>query len=359
MTLTTSTLLMIPVLPLLTLLFTYLALRLYMKVAERYDLTAPDVHKEGHPPVVNDSGNILPGILLLLFLPVVLIEWLHGRLNVPLGIFLSGFLGFTVGFIDDRFDFGLLKIPLVSIAGLPLIFLTNYSPHPSFPFIGRARFTIVYPYLILLIVAVISNGVNMIDVVNGSAIIQSLFAVVTIAFWSFLLFYLGSSPNLTYFLYSILILGILLGFLLLNKYPAKIFLGNSGSYGIGAMLAALVIISRKEFVTMITLLPMIFNAFIKLVSLKGFKTRENFPAPVEIREGVIFPNEESGSPLSLVGLRASISPVREQGVIRFFNILFMLSFLCSLVTGIFIYFAEMFPGLPLRVLSQAILETFF
>ncbi|NIQ04749.1 MAG: hypothetical protein GWO20_03160 [Candidatus Korarchaeota archaeon] len=148
-------------------------------------------------------------------------------------------------------------------------------------------------------------------------------------------------------MYASPIIGILVGFFFFNRFPAKIFLGNSGAYGIGAMIAALVIVTRKEFVTMIALLPMILNAFIILVSIRGVKTKEDLASPVNIKDGKIFPNRDEEAPLTLVGLRASVQPVRERDVIRYFNILFVLSFFFALVTGALIYFQKALPMLPL------------
>lgn len=340
-------------LPTLSFFLTYLCLRIYKRYAENRGLTAPDVHKLDQPQVVKDSGNILPLLLLLLFLPPFFIEGISGGFRLPLGIFLTALIGFGVGFIDDTRDLGLIKVPLMLIAGLPLTLLDLFIPYPRFPLIGRARMTILYPIFgSAVVVAVISNGVNMIDVVNGSAIIQSVFSMLTIIVWSSILFFLGAGPtrNMTYILYALLILGILFGFFSLNKYPAKIFLGNTGAYGIGAMLAALILISRKEFVAMVSFLPTILNAFIILASLGKLKTKEDFPSPVRIRAGKIFPNKTKGAPLTLVGLRAAAQSgqgVEERQVIRFFTLLFLLAFLLSLLTGIFIYFAGSLHPLPL------------
>lgn len=327
-------------------LLSYLGLRIYIKYAKEHGITAPDVHKTDKPEVVDDAGNILPFILLLFFLPPLCISNLYGDFKLPLGIFLTGILGGSIGFIDDRRNLGLFKVPLMLLAGLPLLFLGvpfGYSPKPIFPIIGRTRLTIVYPLILCIIITVISNGVNMIDVVNGSALMQSIFAVITIAFWSLLLILTGNSikANLAYFIYALIFLGLLTGFFLLNKYPSRIFLGNSGAYGIGTILAALVIISQKEFVTMITLIPLILNSFVILSSLRGLKTKEKFADPVKIKNGVIFPNDDENAPLTLVGLRASINPVKEREVIQFFLKFFLMAFLLSFITGILIYFPNL------------------
>lgn len=330
---------------LLSFLSTYLVLRGYICYAESNNITAPDVHKPGKPQVADKGGHISPLLLLLLFLPPLFKGGLRVNLKIPLAIFSSGSIGFLVGFIDDHKSLGLIKIPLMLLGGLPLIVLGTYSPCPYFPLLGGTRLTILYPYFLCVIVTVISNGTNMIDVVNGSALTQSFFSVLTVIFWSTVLLIFGSfgsASELMYLRYSLPILGILLGFLALNKYPAQIFLGNSGAYALGATVSALIIVTRKEFVAMISLLPMILNAFIILISLGGVKTKESFPSPVKIKEGLIYPNEEEGSPITLVGLRASVNPVRERGVIRFFNLLFLLAFLFSFVTGMIIYFPKFF-----------------
>jgi UDP-N-acetylmuramyl pentapeptide phosphotransferase/UDP-N-acetylglucosamine-1-phosphate transferase len=94
-----------------------------------------------------------------------------------------------------------------------------------------------YAQLLLSIFVFISivNAINLIDGVDGLAtglgIIFSLF----FAFW----FYYSNQPHWT--LVSVSLLGALVGFLIFNFHPARIFMGDSGSLTIGTILTVLTI----------------------------------------------------------------------------------------------------------------------
>ena len=55
-----------------------------------------------------------------------------------------------------------------ALASIPIIALRAYVPFPEIPLIGMVRFTIVYPFLIPIAIAVTSNSINMMDVMNGA-----------------------------------------------------------------------------------------------------------------------------------------------------------------------------------------------
>ena len=111
---------------------------------------------------------------------------------------------------------------------------------------------------ICLIVASTSNGVNLTDGLDGLAtgsLIMSIGAFAVIGFWKFnqACDTTNSAPNcyetsnpLDLAVVAAAIVGALIGFLWFNTNPAQIFMGDSGSLGLGGALAALAILSRTE-----------------------------------------------------------------------------------------------------------------
>ncbi len=114
---------------------------------------------------------------------------------------------------------------------------------------------------ICLIVAATSNGVNVTDGLDGLATgssILSIGAFIVIGFWQSNQARFGGADiadlyraydvrdPLDLAIVSAAIVGGLIGFLWWNTSPAKIFLGDTGSLGIGGALAALAILSRTE-----------------------------------------------------------------------------------------------------------------
>ncbi len=120
--------------------------------------------------------------------------------------------------------------------------------------IGAAAFL----FWIYLLVVSASNGVNLTDGADGLAtgsLIMSIGAFAVIGFWKFnqACDIANIAPNcydtrdpLDLAVIAAAIVGALIGFLWFNTNPAQIFMGDSGSLGLGGALAALAILSRTE-----------------------------------------------------------------------------------------------------------------
>ena len=120
--------------------------------------------------------------------------------------------------------------------------------------IGAAAFL----FWIYLLVVSASNGVNLTDGADGLAtgsLIMSIGAFAVIGFWKFnqACDVTNIAPNcyntrdpLDLAVIAAAIVGALIGFLWFNTNPAQIFMGDSGSLGLGGALAALAILSRTE-----------------------------------------------------------------------------------------------------------------
>ena len=107
--------------------------------------------------------------------------------------------------------------------------------------------------LIMLIGA--ANGVNLADGMDGLAAGSSALVVASytvIAFWQFRNpdFYSAVDP-LELAIVSAALFGALLGFLWWNAPPAKIFMGDVGSQGIGGLLAALALLTNTQLLLVV------------------------------------------------------------------------------------------------------------
>jgi len=130
---------------------------------------------------------------------------------------------------------------------------------------GKWGWLIFIPVVILIVVA-ISNGANMTDGLDGlatgtSAIIGlalAIFAYVSgnIKFADYLnVMYIPYSSELVIFIGAFV--GACIGFLWHNSYPAKVFMGDTGSLAIGGIIAVFAIVIRKEL-----LIPVLCGVFI-------------------------------------------------------------------------------------------------
>ncbi|MDI6716853.1 MAG: phospho-N-acetylmuramoyl-pentapeptide-transferase [Actinomycetota bacterium] len=174
----------------------------------------------------------------------------------------------------------------VNFAGLETyvqIPLTNYViplDFPSFRFVVSNMEIVVpvlYIALVFIIIAATTNTVNLTDGLDGLAA-----GTVTIA----MLAYAGIAfrqDRLDLAIVSAAIGGACIGFLWFNSYPASIFMGDTGSLGLGGAIAAMAILTKTEL-----LLVLIGGIYVieglsvigQVVSYRWFKTRILKMAPI-------------------------------------------------------------------------------
>ena len=94
-------------------------------------------------------------------------------------------------------------------------------------------------FFIMIWIVGVTNSINWIDGLDGLAIGNVIAASITICVINLL------SANYFSFLVSLSLLSSSLAFLRFNKYPAKIYMGDGGSYFLGSLLAFLVLLSSN------------------------------------------------------------------------------------------------------------------
>ncbi|WP_066972166.1 glycosyltransferase family 4 protein [Methanobrevibacter filiformis] len=114
------------------------------------------------------------------------------------------------------------------------------------------------PVVIIAIIGAI-NSVNLIDGMDGLA--AGIIAIASIACGVFL--YLHG--NLEGILPFALLAGISLGFLVFNKYPASVFMGDIGSFALGAGYATAVLITNTPYFGVLALAVPIVSVIISLI----------------------------------------------------------------------------------------------
>lgn len=155
------------------------------------------------------------------------------------GIFIGTAIVFAIGVVDDLRE---LRAP-VKLSGQILAggiaFLSGVRlEYFGFPLIGTVSLSPDLQAIatIFWIVAIV-NAVNLIDGLDGLAAGITAIAAGTFFFYSYQLttLRLATEPNAP--LIAIAIVGVTLAFLRYNFNPAQIFMGDSGSYTLGFLLA--------------------------------------------------------------------------------------------------------------------------
>lgn len=314
---------------------------LYIKYAKKKGILAPDIHKKDKPLIPTRGGIVL----LVLIIYYVLIPGIGDlpeiHRNIPvlneiMTIISIIIISSLIGYIDDIKDLGLKKVFLSVLAAAPFYIFHSYYPKLWIPFIGRIRITIVYPVLILLAVPVVINSLNMIDTHNGVMLIGVISVLIPMLLWSIIL------NDHVALIYLIIALTGTIAIFIWNKYPAKLFLGNTGSYLLGGLLITLIIISGLEFIAFVAMLPIILHGFYLLTSIKGLMTRQVIRkrggAPVVVEDGIIKPVLDDKAPFTLTRLLIlAFGPMTEKELIKKYYLLFAFSSTLAFITGYFIY----------------------
>lgn len=305
----------------------YVTIRPLASWFRRRGIVGTDVHKLAKLQIPEMCGV---SVIIGLVVAGLLASQLHVGDPREIGAFLGTvFVAGSIGAIDDLRPLGSkLKPVLTALAGVPILLLGTYDPHPVLPLVGTVRLTILYPLLIPLAIAVTSNAVNMLDVFNGS--MSGTLTIVSLALAIVLLL----SADTTGMSLALALSGSLLAFYLFNRYPARVFGGDVGSLAAGAAIGAISIIGRIEAIAIVALAPYIMNAFYGLASIgRLYERREIRSRPVRLREdGMLEATTARNAPVTLARLILAEGPLTEQRIVRIMMILTFISSALAVLT---------------------------
>ena len=125
---------------------------------------------------------------------------------------------------------------------------------------------IIFVPIIIFIISAVSNGANLTDGIDGLAAGISAIIVFTLGIFAWVsgnikfadylnIMYIPDIGEISIFIAAFL--GSLIGFLWHNTYPASVFMGDTGSLTIGALISVIAIMVRKEL-----LIPLLCGVFL-------------------------------------------------------------------------------------------------
>ncbi|NLT07026.1 MAG: phospho-N-acetylmuramoyl-pentapeptide-transferase [Solirubrobacterales bacterium] len=138
----------------------------------------------------------------------------------------------------------------------------------------------LYPVMILLVLMGTTNGVNLTDGLDGLAAGAS--AIVLFAFTA-MTFITGGPAQLDLALLCACFVGACIGFLWFNSFPASVFMGDTGSLGLGGAIAALAVMTQTEVLLLIIGGIFVIEALsvlIQVFSFQRFRRRVFLMAPL-------------------------------------------------------------------------------
>jgi phospho-N-acetylmuramoyl-pentapeptide-transferase len=241
------------------------------------------IREEGPKSHQKKTGTPTMGglmILLSIVVSTIVMTQKFSSLTVETFLLLFVTLGFgLLGFLDDfikvvmKRNLGLTsKQKLLGQIVVSVIFYvvfqqSEFSTVISIP-LTDISFDLGWGYVLLVIFWMVgfSNAVNLTDGLDGlvsgtAAIAFGAFAVLA---WNQSLFEVS--------IFSVAVVGAVLGFLVFNAHPAKVFMGDTGSLALGGAIATIAILTKLEFLLIIIGGVFVVETLSVILQVISFKT---------------------------------------------------------------------------------------
>lgn len=230
-----------------------------LKFGQSIRKEGPQSHliKSGTPTM----GGVIFSIVTLVTVILFYKFYNRGLINIDIKTWILLFVplfGFSIiGYIDDylivvkKNNEGLkpiIKFLLqIFIAAIFFAFylIQGFSTEVNFTNTFSLDFKWFYGILIFFMLVGGTNAVNLTDGLDGLAAGLCTFAISTFTFVAFI------TKQYDVVLFGSAILGTVLGFLIFNSHPAKIFMGDTGSLALGAAIASMAILTKYELLLII------------------------------------------------------------------------------------------------------------
>lgn len=226
---------------------------LLMKLAFKYNFTDKPTKRKAHRGVIPLSGGIT---MFIGFFITYFIVFYNYNFSEKYGIFIGSVLIVSIGMMDDYYkskgkEFAIFPRLIVQLLAAIIIYNSGIS------FRGFTNpFTDIYitlPPLLQFLLTVtwifgVTTVINWSDGMDGLAGGLSFISAMTFAATAIIL---SQPPSL---LFSLITAGVVLGFLYYNRYPAKVFMGDSGANFLGFILSIIALDGAFKQATVLSLL---------------------------------------------------------------------------------------------------------
>ena len=259
---------------------------------ERDDGPKSHLKKQGTPTM---GGIIIIIAMLLVAIGICIYFTINGQITIAHKILpvLLLTLGFgMIGFIDDfkklvlkntkglKPSYKMLGLLIISVAYvIYLIYVLKIGTQTYIPIWKQYIDLPIYLYIPFAILVILgtTNAVNLTDGIDGlassvSAIILTCLTVIGIMF---------GQPEISVF--GSIVIGAVLGFLMFNLHPAKVFMGDTGSLLLGGVISAIALYLKMPLLLLlIAIIPVIetISVIIQVVYFKKTGKREFKMTPI-------------------------------------------------------------------------------
>jgi len=246
-------------------------------------------------PTIGGLIFIIPTLLLTILLLVFGKMQLSYNLVIVIFTFISYAL---IGFIDDfliikkRNNKGLSvnqKFFLQLVVAVIFFYLFMKGGNEPLLWIQtldiKYNVGFIYGIIILIILVSSSNAVNITDGLDGLAGGLSVIAFLAFGLISWNTGWLAGYEDIAIFCF--ILIGALLGFLIFNVKPAKVFMGDTGSLSLGATLGTLAILTRHELLLIIIGIVFVIETLSCIIQIGYYKlTKKRFFKMAPLHHGL-------------------------------------------------------------------------
>ena len=239
-----------------------------------------NIRKEGPKSHQKKSGTpTMGGLIFFISVAVTILIMGHKLMDKEM-IILYSFLAFGfIGFLDDilkiihRDNLGLkaaqkmILLILFSLAlawyGYKYIGTDILIPFANKDF--RLDLGVLYIPFIIVYYAAVTNAVNLTDGVDGLA---TSVTVIVLTFFAIVGFRTG---NVEVAIFAIALSGALLGFLKFNAFPAKVFMGDTGSLALGGVVGTIALMLKMEMFVIVVGGIYVIETLSVIIQVTSFK----------------------------------------------------------------------------------------
>ncbi|GAB6170360.1 phospho-N-acetylmuramoyl-pentapeptide-transferase [Clostridium carnis] len=239
-----------------------------------------NIRKEGPQSHLKKAGTpTMGGVMFILATAIVMIAMRY-KVSDEAMIALYSLIAFGfIGFLDDMLKIikkeneGLkawqkMALLVVFSCVIAIYGYVNLGTNLKIPFIGTSiPLGILYIPFVVVYYAAVTNAVNLTDGLDGLA---STVTVLVLTFFGVVAFIMKHESIAVF---SIALAGTLLGFLKYNAYPARVFMGDTGSLAIGGAIATIALVLELPLLLVIVGGIYVIETLSVILQVSSYKLR--------------------------------------------------------------------------------------
>lgn len=265
-------------------LLTVLLMPLFIPLLRRMKF-GQSIREEGPESHMKKTGTPTMGglvYLIAIIITVLGVALFADLMSAEVTVLLLVLAGFgLIGFLDDfikvvlKRNLGLTSLQkliaqiVIAIISFFLLNGTEFDTAVSIPFTDLSiELSVFYVAFLIFWLVGFSNAVNLTDGLDGlvagtASIAFAAFGVIAI-----------HQDQFGVAMFTFAVAGALLGFLVFNKYPAKVFMGDTGSLALGGALAMVSVLLKQELLLLLIGIVFVIETLSVILQVGSFKIRK-------------------------------------------------------------------------------------